>query len=281
MKKFFQMFGLASLICFSFFYTEKTVNVTKSFDDLMIEIKEKSPLYEIKEVDAVINNNTIIPGLSGKKVDINKSYDNLKKIGSFNSKLLVYKDIEPSITLKKNLQNYIIAGNKSKNMVSLIFIVNKNTDITNILKILDKNNIKGNFFVDGSYFEQNNDLIVNLIKADHIIGNLSYNNDYNNSGFVWMSTIITKVGGQKYNYCYLEQENVDFLSICALQKSYTIKPSAVIEKNPLIEVKNKVTSGSLLSFKVNEKLNTELELIINYLKQKGYEIKNLQEHLKE
>ena len=40
MKKFFSYFGLFSLLLVSFFYTEKTVNVVKEYDEVMIKLKE-------------------------------------------------------------------------------------------------------------------------------------------------------------------------------------------------------------------------------------------------
>lgn len=41
MKKLFEAVGFITLICLSFVYTEKTVNVVKEYDDIMITIKEK------------------------------------------------------------------------------------------------------------------------------------------------------------------------------------------------------------------------------------------------
>ena len=39
MKKTFQIIGLISLTCFSFFITEKTATVVNDLDEIMIEIK--------------------------------------------------------------------------------------------------------------------------------------------------------------------------------------------------------------------------------------------------
>ena len=36
MKRFFEILGFLSLVCFSFFYTEKTIDVVKEVDDIMI-----------------------------------------------------------------------------------------------------------------------------------------------------------------------------------------------------------------------------------------------------
>ena len=74
MKKFFESLGLITLVCFIFFYTEKNTSVVKELDDIMIKIKEVSPNYATKVIDAIIEGDTIIPGISGKEVDINTSY---------------------------------------------------------------------------------------------------------------------------------------------------------------------------------------------------------------
>ena len=73
MKKVFQMIGLISLTCFSFFVTEQTAIVVSDMDEIMIEIKNKKDDYKTNPIDAIINNNTIIPGVSKREVNVNKS----------------------------------------------------------------------------------------------------------------------------------------------------------------------------------------------------------------
>ena len=114
MKKFFQTVGIISLLCFSFIYTEKTATVVKEFDDIMIQIKEKNEIYRKKAIDAVIVDNTIIPGISGSEIDIDKSYSKMKRYGKYNDKLLEYKSILPNISLTQNMNKYIVNGNKEK-----------------------------------------------------------------------------------------------------------------------------------------------------------------------
>ncbi len=72
--KIIKYLGLFLLICFTFFYTEKVVNVINNNDELMIDIKDRAINYEIEAIDAVIDNDTIIPGKYGKMVNIDKSY---------------------------------------------------------------------------------------------------------------------------------------------------------------------------------------------------------------
>ena len=49
MKKTFQIIGLISLTCFSFFVTEKTATVVNNMDEIMVEIKEKTE-FEVKDI---------------------------------------------------------------------------------------------------------------------------------------------------------------------------------------------------------------------------------------
>ena len=106
--KIIKYLGLFLLICFTFFYTEKVVNVINNNDELMIDIKDRAINYEIEAIDAVIDNDTIIPGKYGKVVNIDKSYYNMKSSKVFNDKLLFYDIVKPNISptiLPKNAPN--------------------------------------------------------------------------------------------------------------------------------------------------------------------------------
>lgn len=280
MKKFFSYFGMFSLLLVSFFYTERTVNVVKEYDDVMIEIKEYSSNNKKEPVNALISDNTIIPGIKGYQVDINKSYSKMKKYGKFDSSLIEYENINPSISLCNNFDKYIVQGNPENRMVSLIFLVNNEINIDSILSILDKNKVKGNFFVSNTWLENNSDKIISLINDGHIIGNLSNNSNYLDSSFLWMDTIIKKVGKQENGYCYFEEENKDELDICSIYGNYSIKPT-IISIYPYKEVKEKLASGSILSFSINNEVISNLDIIISYIKSKGLIIVNLNEIIKE
>ena len=54
LKKSLEMLGLAVLICFSFFLTEKTTIIMKENDSLMTTVKEKSKELEISSINAQI-----------------------------------------------------------------------------------------------------------------------------------------------------------------------------------------------------------------------------------
>lgn len=266
---------------FSFFYTEKTANIVKNMDDIMILIKEDMDNYKILAIDAIVSDNNIIPGLSGREVNVDKSYDIMKKVGKYSPNLLIFDKVKPNISFKGNYNKYIIGANKAKKEVSLIFKVNSGDSIDKIKQILDDNKIKATFFVDGNFFEQNNELIMTLIKEDYNIGNMGYDMDYSNNKFSWMNTIITKVGKQDMNFCYTEIDNDITLKKCSLSKSYTIKPNIIVKNNPMMEVKKAINNGSIISFNINDKTITELPLVIKYINSRGYNIVNLTSILEE
>lgn len=281
MKKFFECIGMISLVCISFFFTEKTARVVKETDEIMVEIKKVAETHVNKSVDAVIKEDTIIPGIYGGVVDEGKSYEKMKRVGSYQENLLVYKKIAPSISIEKNFDKYIISGNPQKNMVTLLFLVKSNDDPTKIENILKQKEVKASFFVDGNWFENHNNKIYEWIGKEYTVGNLSYNMDYTNSSFVWMDTIIKRVGNQHAGFCYNESPNKEALKICAMNKNYTVRPNIVVSKSPLSEVKENLKPGSIIALPINQAVEKELPIMIEYIKGKGYKLENLYDHLEE
>ena len=87
----------------------------------------------------------------------------MKRYGKFYSSLLEYENVLPTITMSNNKDKYIISGNPDKRMVSLIFIVDNNSDIESILSILNNEKVKGNFFIDNEWLENNSHKLENII----------------------------------------------------------------------------------------------------------------------
>ncbi len=278
MKKFFQIIGLISLTCFSFFVTEKTAIVVNDLDEIMIQIKENCDKYKSDAVDAIINDNTIISGINGRKVNINKSYKNMKINGYYHENLYVYDYTKPKISLTNNKDKYIIKGNPSKRMVSLIFKVSANDNIDSILNIINNYNIKSTFFLDKIWFENNKNIVEDMIKMGHNVGILM--DDYSDYDFELIN-ITLKDMKNKNNYCYLEEENESNVEACKVKGNYIIMPTIISSNTPLLDIKSKLESGSLLSLKTNSQLKKELSTIIIYIKSKGYKITNLDENVLE
>ena len=281
MKRFFEILGFLSLVCFSFFYTEKTIDVVKEVDDIMITLKEQAPKYQVKAENAKIDGKFMTPGISGKIVNLQKSYEEMKHYGKFHPNLLVYDKVSPEISIKNRYDKYIQTGNPKKRQVSFLFIVDEKGNPSPIIEILKDKKVTGTFFIDGSWLEKNQNELVSLIEGKFTVGNYSYRGDYGHESFVWIDTIIKRVGGQKQSYCLVEKENKKVLSTCKLQKDYTIYPNIIMKENPYSELTEQVESGSIILMRLDAQVKKELPLMITYLKQKGYEIVNLEQLLEE
>ena len=281
MKRFFEIIGILTLMVGSFIYTEKVGTTAKMSDELLIEIKSKKDGYKENAIEPIIKENTIIPGINGKEVDVDQSYQAMSKIGYFDDKLLVYKPLTVENSLDKNKDKYVISGNNTKMSVALVFKTENNDDITKIVNLLNQKKAKASFFIDSKYLEKHHNQIIKLIQNGHTIGNLSNNENYEYSDFVWMKTIITNIGPQIYNYCYTEKPNKKILKICQIQDSITIMPKIIVKNNPYLTIKKKLLPGSIILIEVNNKLNNEIELILNYIAAKGYTMESLESLLKE
>ena len=77
------------------------------------------------------------------------------------------------------------------------------------------------------------------------------------------------------------EQNKEALKICAINKNYTVRPTTIISNSPLSEVKMNLTSGSIIALPINQTVEKELPVIIEYIKGKGYKIENLYNHLNE
>lgn len=281
MKRFFEILGFLSLVCFSFFYTEKTIDVVKEVDDIMITLKEQAPKYQVKAENAKIDGKFMTPGISGKIVNLQKSYEEMKHYGKFHPNLLVYDKVSPEISIKNRYDKYIQTGNPKNRQVSFLFVVDEKGNPSPIIEILKEKKVTGTFFIDGSWLEKNQNELVSLIEGKFTVGNYSYRGNYGHESFVWIDTIIKRVGGQKQSYCLVEKENKKALSTCKLQKDYTIYPNIIIKENPYSELTEQVESGSIILMRLDAQVKKELPLMITYLKQKGYEIVNLEQLLEE
>ena len=275
MNKFFQILGLIGITIFSFFVTEKTVLVVNNMDDIMIQIKQNKDKYKEQSKKAIIKDNTIIPGINGRIVNVKRSYKNMKINGSYSDKLFVYDYNKPIISLEDNKNKYIIKGNPNKRMISLIFKVKNNIDITNIISILNNYGAKSTFFVDINWFTNNTNLVEQIIKDGHNVGILLDN--YESDDFLWTDTVIKNINKQKHGFCY----NAEKIEVCAQNNDYTIRPIEISEYTPLVDLKKYIDKENLFSFEVNSELKKELINIIIYIKSRGKKLENLENHILE
>lgn len=266
------MFVIFIIGLFGFFGVDKVVNIKKDNDLLMQTIKEKKESYSIEPIEAIVNNDTIIPGKNGKKININSSYNNMKKLGEFNDVFFVYDEVKPDTKLKNNYDKYIISGNKSKKEIALVFDSDDRylNDILNILKI---NDIKANFLIDGLWGENNIETIDRIGKHNDFI-NKGYNNEYSEITLLYTNGIINKFNHS--SFCFLEEKNKDVINLCKSKKMGTILSVGINFKD---YTKINLENGKILYLKIKD--IKQLNLLIKYIKQKGYKIVTLKELLQE
>lgn len=244
MKKIFSYIGITTLALMSFMITSKTTAVIKETDEIMIKINEEKQKYEKEPIDAKIEENKIIPGQYGKKINIEKTYDQMKKLGKYNPKYYVYEQIKPKISIEDTYDKYIESANSTKNEISIILNLNKKAELKEIKKLIKNQNIE----------------VIILKDNEPIIENNYFTQDN--------------------NYCYIEEENESKLKECAKQNKHTIKKHD-IKNNLLKNIKQTISNGEIISIEINNMTIKELELTINYIKNKGYKIVKIQELLSE
>lgn len=261
--------GLFLLIIFTFFYTDKVLSVINSKDDIMVEIKEQAKYYATNYVDAIIVDNTIIPGINGKEVNINGSYNNMKSGKIYNSELLKYKVIYPIYSIKDNFDKFIIKGNNKKNNVSIIYILNNNIDV--FLNNVDQRYVI-NIFINYSYLENNINNISKL--SNYEIYNYGDNGKYTQENILLGNNIINNKAKNNGIYCLSTNKDIDTLKTCSNNKVWTIVPSI---NGGYLDVKNNIENGSIIL--INNL--SELNIITNYLTNKGFNIVGLSKLLSE
>jgi len=270
--KYIKFLGLICLICFTFIYTEKIINVSINQDEIMIKLKEMEKNYKTNPIDAIIVNDTIIPGITGKSINIDTSYKEMKKIGYFEESLISYDILYPSVSIYNNYNKYIINGNTSNKEVSLIYIINSNKTFDNILNTVKNKNSTITFFIDSSFLNNNID-IINKLK-DYEIYNYGNKGIYTKDNLIVTNNIINNKSNNNSIYCLFLKKDINSLNNCSDMKMLSIIPSINGNYN---DIKNKLNNGSIILIN-NTK---ELSNIIDYIKNKGYTITTLSNIIKE
>lgn len=269
--KIVKIIGLFSLFCLSFFYTEKVINLSVNQDEIMITIKDTAKKSIINPTNALISNDYIIPGSTGKYIDVDASYKAMKKIGYYEPTLLIYKTIYPEISIYNNYNKYIIKGNTSHKNISLIYILNNTNTLDNILNTLNTYNLKITFFVDSNFLGNNINIIDKI--NDNEIYNYGNQGKYTKDNLIITNNIINNKAKNKAIFCLFLNKNKDSLDNCTNNKMHAILPITINYFN----IKDKLTNGGIYLIDNTKELNG----IIEYALGKGYSIIPLQELIKE
>ncbi len=167
---------IAALLLLVIFVTvqqvEKKAIPAAKTSSLYEEIQEKKEGFEYPPQDARVDKVwKKIPGLNGKKVNVEKSYENMKKANKFDEAKLVFEQIEPKVKLKDLPPAPIYKGNDQKKMVTFLINVSWGEEyIPAMLETLDKHQVKANFFIDGAFARDNPSQVQMIEEKNHLVG---------------------------------------------------------------------------------------------------------------
>ena len=254
MRKIFNIILSITILIFSFYYTHIVSIYIKENDNIMQEIKKNKDKFEQKEINAIIDNDTIIPGKCSKKVNIELSYKKMKRVNKYTESLLVFEEVKPSISIEKKYDKLIISGNPTNKNISILVKVN---DI-NILKKL-KDNESLNFILDQTFINNN----YNYLKTINNNIVILENNNLVNLDII--------------SYCY----SVTYNLYCKNYNKYTIKPN-FITNNYFYNTYKIIKNGAIIAYNIiNENNIDNLNNIITYIKTLNYNILSIDELIKE
>lgn len=278
LKKTIKVLSILLLSVFSFYYTNKSVELIREQDPIMKEIRNTSEKYSTSAENAVIKNNTLIPGLVGEEIDYEKTYNKMKQYGSYNEVLTTLKEIEPSVSVEDYYDKFIISGNPSKKSVALVFKVTHKSP-KEFVSILNNNKIPATFFIDGKYIENNYQEISTMTNFELEL--LSYNSQYEEFNFLSSKDYLETITSKEMKYCYSEYDQEEVIKLCQKLNMHTIVPTIQVNTSPYQEIKEKLTNSAIISIPLSELAKNELATTIKYIKSRGYTLMTLEELLSE
>lgn len=247
MSKLFKVILTIILFLISLNYTNEIIIYFQKKDPLMKAIINKQDDYYIKPLNAIITKNIVIKEVNGKKIDIRKSYQKMKKLGFFNENLLVYEKVLPNISYLNNYDKVILLRD---NNISLVFEVNDENLFYGINKIL----------------------IDNDIEASILVNNINNNFNIKDSNF---KNILSTTYHKETDYCISFNTSVN--NECKINKKYTLlMKESVISNNFLHNTKKAINNHSnIIIYRFNQDNLSNLNTIIKYLKNNHITLKRI------
>ena len=279
LKNIINIFIVLLLLLFRFYYTDKSIQLIRETDPIMKQIKKNSNKYNVRSVNAKVMDNSIIPGVVGISVDYDESYKKMKSYGIYNESLTVFKEVKPSISVDDYYDKYIISGNGNSNNIALVFKILRGSDPSSIINILNSKNVEATLFIDGLWMENNVDYVKTLNNFE--VELLSYDDRYDEMYFSSSLSSLNSLTNKKTKYCYAEYDNKVVLDICTKLGLHTIIPTIKVGNYPYNEIKSKLRNSDIISFPINSTTEVELSIVIDYIKQKGYNFVSLESLLSE
>lgn len=280
-KKIIEILFACLLVFASFFYTDKAISMMEDKDPVMIKIKKEKKSLEEESINAKVNGEYLVPGYSGLVVDLDKSFNKMKKYGGYNESLIVFKESIPTISVDEYYDKYIVSGNGFTNYISLVFEINNKELLPKIKDILKENDVRATFFVDGLLLKEDNILITSLLQDFHEIELLNYKGSYDRLVFEEALDTLQVIANKRGKYCLAKYDQKEILELCSKEKMHTIIPTIQISSNPYLSLKGKLREGSIISITPTKENISELDVVIKYIKQRGYTLDTLEQLLSE
>ena len=258
MKSYLKYMLVIFFTIFSFYYTDKVIELSNYNDTILASINDYASLNDTKCIEGIINEYGIVLGLDGISVDKNKSYSNMKGIG-FREDLLEYKKDKCILNIKDNLDKYIIKSNNYQNNISLVIDIDSLKYYNDMIDIANKENVKLNILVNN-----------NNIDYIDIKNNILFKTNTNN-----IKEFKNKV---KYFYC-VKYDDFEIIDYCKKEKINSINMINYIDKDLLSNTKKILDKGIIIFIKENNNNLNEFLSTIKYIKSRGYNIVSINELL--
>ena len=249
MKYVIKYIFLFSLLFVSFYYAERVSKLVINNSQLMQKIKIESVNYNKPSGDAIILEDSIIPGQNGIIVDELASYYQMKGSNIFDSSKIVFKQLKPNISVKDHKDLIINKVSTSKG-ISLVFKDNKQ-----ILEYLKNNNLIITRLVTIKTFDKNNKY--EQISIDENVD--KFLDKYKLNKHICFNNYLSK-------------------NDCIKKNKYLVNSTYNI--NGSIGLKNKVISGNILYLDDNLSTN-DIKYLLNMTKNRDLTLYYLSEFISE
>ncbi len=257
MKSYLKYLSIICFAVFSFYYTDKVVELSEKNNTTLVSINDYALNNNSECIEGYINEDGIVLGLSGMEVDKNKSYSNMKGIG-FKEELIEYKKKKCILNKEDNYDKYIISGNKSNKNISLVIDLDSLKYYDEMMNISNSENVAINILTN-----MNN---VNKIPKENIL----YKDNTNN---------IKKFQKIINNFYCVKTNEYEIINDCKKEKINSLKIINYIDENLLSNTKKILDNGIIIFIKENYVNTIELLATIKYIKSRGYSIVSIDELL--
>lgn len=273
MKRIFEYAGLIALVLFSFYYTDRVVQMNNEKDPIMVSIKEYASKVNSDCIEGFITADGVVLGINGTLINPTLSYSNMKGVG-YSESLMVFEEKECIVTKKSNIDYYIIRGNPSKKSISILIKVNSFKYLNQIINVSENKKVKLGIIVNGDSLFENKKYLNTLLNNNY---DILYSGNDKDDLKKFMNNI--KSFDSNYKPFCIYVENNDVLKLCSKNNLNSIKSEFFFNKDILKNVKNTLDKGNIIILEENKNLLDELSVVINFIKTKGLKIINITEHL--